>query len=76
MPTTIEAIFKQALTLSEDNRVWLAERLLASVPANSAIVEAQMSVVQRRLADLASGRLKAVPGPEVIQRIRNRNRSR
>jgi len=76
MPTTIEAIFKQALTLSEDNRVWLAERLLASVPANSAIVEAQMSVVQRRLADMASGRLKAVPGPEVIQRIRNRNRSR
>jgi len=76
MPDAVEAIYQKALTLSEDNRVWLAERLLASVPANSAIVEAQMSVVQRRLADLASGRLKAVPGPEVIQRIRNRNRSR
>ncbi len=76
MPTTVEAIFQKALTLSEDNRVWLAERLLESVPANAAIVEAQRSVVRRRIADLDSGRVKPVSGPAVIQRIRNRNRSR
>jgi putative addiction module component (TIGR02574 family) len=76
MPATIEAIFQKALTLSEDNRVWLAERLLESVPANAVVVEAQATVVRRRIAEMDSGRVKAVSGPEILQRIRSRNRSR
>ena len=70
MTTTVQKVFEEALTLSEDSRVVLAERLLESVAPSPEIVAEQLEVVKRRIADLESGRVQPVPGPEGLNRVR------
>ena len=74
MTTTVQEVFEEALELSEDSRVVLAERLLASVTPAPQVLAEQMKVVRQRIADLDTGRVQPIPGPEVLRRVRNRNR--
>jgi hypothetical protein len=70
MTTTVQEVFEEALSLSEDSRVALAERLIESVVPAPQIVAEQMEVVRQRIADLESGRVQPVPGPEGLNRVR------
>jgi putative addiction module component (TIGR02574 family) len=70
MTTTVQQVFEEALTLSDDNRVALAERLIESVAPAPQIVAEQMEVVRQRIADLEAGRVQPVPGPEGLNRVR------
>ena len=70
MTTTVQQVFEEALTLSDDSRVALAERLIESVAPAPQIVAEQMSVVRQRIADLEAGRVQPVPGPEGLNRVR------
>lgn len=70
MTTTVQQVFEEALTLSDDSRVALAERLLESVIPAPQVIAEQMSVVRQRIADLEAGRVQPVPGPEGLNRVR------
>ena len=70
MTTTVQQVFEDALTLSEDSRVALAERLLESIALSPQLVAEQMAEVRQRIADLQAGRVQPVPGPEGLHRVR------
>ncbi len=70
MTTTVQQVFDDALTLSEDSRVALAERLLESIAPAPQLVAEQMTVVRQRISDINAGRVQPVPGPEGLSHVR------
>jgi len=62
----IEMLEAQALKLSNSERARLAERLLASLDEDSEIEEAWAAEVERRLADVESGRVQMIPAEDAI----------
>ena len=71
MAINADSLYQEALNLPDDSRLALAERLLESVEPDPVIIEAQMTEVRRRIEDLDSGRVAAVPGPEGLRRVRD-----
>ena len=60
-----------------EERARVVDTLLRSLNApESAIDSAWMEVAQRRLDELRAGRVEAVPGDAVFERIRQRNVSK
>ena len=70
MPSQFEDIEEQALKLTAEERAHLADRLLASLSADAEVEEAWAIEVERRVADLESGRAHLVPAAEAIARAR------
>ncbi len=68
-----EQLIEEAVSLPVDERARLAECVLQSLNATDAEVDAAWAVeAQRRLAELRSGAVAAVPGELVFARIRQR----
>jgi putative addiction module component (TIGR02574 family) len=66
-------IIEEAESLPVEERVIVIDSLLRTINPTLADVEAEwMNVAKRRLAELRSGRVKAVPGSEVFAKISNR----
>ena len=74
MALTFDELEQEALALPECERVTLAKNLWATFepPVDPAIDEAWRAELRRRVDDLDSGRVKAVPGEEVMRRLRER----
>ena len=70
MSTQFEDIEEQALKLTAEERAHLADRLLASLSEDPEIEEAWAIEVERRVADIESGRVHLVPAAEAIARAR------
>jgi putative addiction module component (TIGR02574 family) len=69
----MKEIIEDAESLPVEERVIVIDSLLQTINPMLADVEAEwVNVAKRRLAELRSGRVKAVPGEEVFARIRNR----
>ena len=66
----LDDVQAQALALSPEERVQLADRLIASVFDDHDIEEAWAAEVERRVAEIESGRTKLIPASEVIDRAR------
>ena len=71
MTITVDQLFEEALCLSNDSRVTLAERLIESVEPDESILEAQILVAKRRADELDSGTVQAIPGEEALARVRD-----
>ena len=71
MSQTAEQIEAQALGLSPEDRVRLADRLIASVFEDEAIESAWSAEVERRIADIEAGRAELIPASEAIARARD-----
>jgi putative addiction module component (TIGR02574 family) len=72
MVPNAEKLLQEALSLSEDARVDLAEALLESVehqPADNGADEAWSAEAKRRLEEVRSGAVKAVPWEEAERLI-------
>jgi hypothetical protein len=67
---TVEALYHEALSLSDESRVALAERLIESVQPDPKVMEVQMAIVRQRLEDLERGKAQPIPGPEGLQMVR------
>lgn len=66
-------IIEEAESLPVEERVIVIDSLLRTINPPLADAEIEwMNVAKRRLAELRSGQVKAVPGNEVFSRIRNR----
>ncbi len=72
MAATVERILEDALALSDDARLLMAERLVESVntSANLEIEARQLADVRRRMADVGEGRIELVPGEAALREVR------
>lgn len=70
MSSQLEDVQAQALALSPEERVRLADRLIASVFEDHDIEEAWAVEVERRIAEIESGRTNLIPASEAIDRAR------
>ena len=72
MPSTAE-IIHEAESLPVEERTLVVDSLLRTLnPPNPEIDRQWVAVARRRLEELRSGRVKAVPGEEVFARIHQR----
>lgn len=67
---TVDTLFENALCLSGDSRLALAERLVESVPPDQSIFEAQLAMAGHRADELDSGRMQDIDGEEGLRRVR------
>jgi putative addiction module component (TIGR02574 family) len=71
MTTLVDELSQKALELPPEERVRLAERLLATVHEVDAEVEAAWDQeIQRRLAEIDNGTAKLIPAEEVFAEVR------
>ncbi len=68
MPLTLEKLVEEAMHLSPDSRAELAERLMESLvlPGNSETQSLWIAEAERRYDELASGKVKGIPGEDVL----------
>ena len=72
MTTLVDELSQKALELPAEERVLLAERLLATVHEVDPEVEAAWDVeIQRRLTEIDSGTAKLIPAEEVFAKVRS-----
>jgi putative addiction module component (TIGR02574 family) len=70
---TTKKIIEQALSLPVEERALIADSLLRSLNMPTADIDARWTeVAKRRLQDLRSGKVKAVPGDKVFDRALKR----
>jgi putative addiction module component (TIGR02574 family) len=71
MPLTVDQIVEETRSLSEDQLVLLVHRLRGRLhDIDPQIEKAWNDEAHRRLAELESGQVQAIPGDEVSARIR------
>jgi putative addiction module component (TIGR02574 family) len=70
MSSQLEVVEAEALKLSAEERVRLADRLLASLSEDAGVEEAWAAEVERRIAEIESGRAQLIPAGEAITRAR------
>ena len=70
MSSQLEVVEAEALKLSAEERARLADRLLASLSDGAEVEEAWAAEVERRIAEIESGRVQLVPASEAIARAR------
>lgn len=66
MSSTVQTIELEALQLSAADRARLVERLIASLDADPDVEEAWAAEVERRNAEIESGAVSLMPGPEAL----------
>ena len=72
MSTTLEALEAEALKRPPSDRSHLVERLLVSLDADAELEEEWAREADRRVAELDSGAVEAVPGEQAMARLRAR----
>lgn len=70
MSSQLKIVEAEALKLTAEERVQLADRLIASLFDDTEIEEAWASEVERRIEEIEDGRAKLIPAAEAIARAR------
>jgi hypothetical protein len=71
MSQSVEHIEAQALALSAEDRVRLADRLIASIFEDEAIESAWSAGVEKCIADIDAGRAALIPASQAFARARD-----
>ncbi len=72
MTTQVSELLEKALSLSTRERGLLIDRLIESLdnlPADEGIEAAWGEEIRRRVDDIRSGRVKSIPGEQVLREI-------
>ena len=74
MPMKVEEIAEEALALPSEARALLADRLVESLdPAEDGHLQQLWAAeAQRRLQELRSGSVRAIPGEEAVANLRRK----
>ncbi len=72
MNTHLEVLEAQAMQLPPADKSHLLERLIASLDKDEEYEKAWEAVADQREAELESGLVEALPGEEVMRRLRAR----
>lgn len=67
---TLDSFIAQAMNLTPDHRLELAERLVASVPSDAEIEAAQLEEVHRRISDDRAGKTTRIAGDDALRQVR------
>jgi putative addiction module component (TIGR02574 family) len=67
---TVETLEAAALHLSPGERARLVERLIATLDADPEVEEAWAAEVERRQAEIESGAVSLLPGPETLAKLK------
>ena len=70
MSSTVEALEAEALQLSTTERARLIERLIASLDIDPEVEDAWAAEVERRNAQIESGAVSLIPGPEAVAKLK------
>jgi putative addiction module component (TIGR02574 family) len=72
----IAILREELLALPASTRALLARDLADSLDSapDKEVEDAWLQLAERRLDELKSGQVKPVPGPAVLEHVRNRNR--
>lgn len=70
MAITVNQLFEEALCLSPESRVTLAEQLICSIDPEGEVFEAQIAEARKRAEDMDTGRVKGIPGEEALRLVR------
>ncbi len=71
MTPTVETVEADALQLAPAERALLVERLIASLDADPEIEAAWAAEVERRHAEIESGAVTLLPGPETLAQLKS-----
>jgi putative addiction module component (TIGR02574 family) len=77
MTPQVSELLEKALGLSTQERGLLAARLIDSLddgPADDGVEEAWQAEISRRMDDIRSGRVKTIPGDQLLERLKARQR--
>jgi len=69
MIATLDSLFDEALSLSDDNRLQLIERLIPTIQSEPSLEADQISEVNRRIKEVKTGTVKTIPGEQVFDEI-------
>jgi len=72
MTPQVAELLEKALELSTQERGWLASRLIRSLddePAEEGVEAAWEDEIKRRVEDIRSGRVKTIPGDQVLMEL-------
>jgi putative addiction module component (TIGR02574 family) len=72
MTPQVAELLEKALELSTQERGWLASRLIRSLddePAEEGVEAAWEDEIKRRVEDIRSGRVKTIPGDQVLKEL-------
>lgn len=67
---TVETLEAAALHLSPGERARLVERLIATLDIDPEVEEAWAAEVERRQAEVESGAVSLLPGPETFAKLK------
>ena len=70
MSPKIEILEAEALQLSPGERARLIERLIISLDIDPAVEESWAAEVERRNAEIESGAVSLLPGPETLAKLK------
>ncbi|MDN5873044.1 MAG: addiction module protein, partial [Sinobacteraceae bacterium] len=68
MPTQLATLEAEALKLSPEDRVLLADHVLASLRAQEEVEEAWGAEIDRRLSEVEAGAVSLIPVAQAVQR--------
>lgn len=71
MAPTVETVEADALQLTPAERALLVERLIASLDAYPRVEAAWAAEVERRHAEVESGAVTLLPGPETLAQLKS-----
>jgi putative addiction module component (TIGR02574 family) len=72
MTPQVSEVLEKALTLSTQDRGLLIDRLTESLdegPAEEGVEEAWAEEIKRRVDDIRSGKVKTIPGEQVLRKV-------
>jgi len=70
MSSILERLEAEALQLSPEERARLVEKLIASLDVDPEVEEAWAAEVERRNAEIESGTVSVLPGPETLAKLK------
>lgn len=69
MIADIDTLFAEALALPDEARLQLVERLIPTIQTEPLFEAEQVQLVQRRMDEVRSGRVKTISGEQVFSEI-------
>ena len=70
MPSNVDLLEAEALQLPPADRARLVERLIASLDADPGVEAAWAEEIERRNAEIESGAVALVPGPDALAELK------
>jgi putative addiction module component (TIGR02574 family) len=68
--STVEKLEQEAMQLPSAERAWLVDRLIASLDSDPEVEEAWAVEVERRHAEVESGDVSMLAGPETLAALK------